>query len=325
MKMPRTLRVVSRDACYHVINRGNFRRFIFDTDGARQAFRKALGESCERFGWEVQAYCLMGNHFHLCLSTPRGNLSEGMRWLQGTFAARFNRFRSEQGRLFQGRFKSLLVEPGTHLLALVDYIHLNPVRAGLVEPERLTGYRWSSLFEFSKIRSRPGWLDASWMDYADALSDTRSGWNRYRAGLVQRDVSDPRESETFKRLMTRGWCIGSKSFKKACSFDLLRQPEVIRLEGDELREFNQMGWEDDLCRYLKILKIDPTELQTMRKSDRRKVAIAARLKNSTSVTNVWLSVNLHMGKPNAVSDYCGKYVRTVEANCPLARKLRTEQ
>ena len=125
--------------------------------------------------------------------------------------------------------------------------------------------------------------------------------------------------------MTRGWCIGSQSFKKACSIDLLGQPEVIRLEGDEFREFNQMGWEEDLRRYLKTLKIDPSELRSMRKSDRRKVAMAVRLKNTTSVTNVWLSENLHMGKPNAVSDYCGKYVRMVEASCPLAKKLKTER
>ena len=129
----------------------------------------------------------------------------------------------------------------SHLLALVDYIHPNPVRAGLVEAQQLSGYRWSSLFEFPRIRSRPGWLDASWTDYADGLSDTRSGWNHYRAALAQRGVSYPGESEALNRQMNRGWCIGSKSFKKACSFDLLRQPEVIRLEGDELREFNQMG------------------------------------------------------------------------------------
>jgi hypothetical protein len=100
---------------------------------------------------------------------------------------------------------------------------------------------------------------------------------------------------------------------------------VIRLEGDELREFNQMGWEEALRRSLKTLRINPTELRSMRKSDRRKVAIAARMKSTTSVTNGWLSENLHMGKPNAVSDYCGKYVRMLSENCPLAKKLRTER
>ena len=194
-----------------------------------------------------------------------------------------------------------------------------------MEAQQLSGYRWSSLFEFPRIRSRPGWLDASWMDDADGLSDTRSGWNRYRAALAQRDVSDPGESAALNRQMTRGWCIGSKSFKKACWFDLLRQPEVIRLEGDELREFNQMGWEEALRRSLKTRKIKPAELRSMRKSDRRKVAIAARMKNTTSVTNGWLSENLHIGKPNAVSDYCGKYVPMVEANGPLAEKLNTER
>jgi len=80
---------------------------------------------------------MMSNHFHLCLSTPLGNLSGGMGWLQGTYAKRFNGYRKVAGHLFQGRFKTLAVEPGTHLKNLVDYIHLNPVRAGLTPADSL--------------------------------------------------------------------------------------------------------------------------------------------------------------------------------------------
>ncbi len=80
----------------------------------------------------------MANRFHLCLRTPMGNLSVGMKWLQGTYATRFNRFQKETGHLFQGRFKSLLVEPGEHWLSLVDYIHLNPARAGMASIDSLS-------------------------------------------------------------------------------------------------------------------------------------------------------------------------------------------
>jgi putative transposase len=88
-----------------------------------------LFEACKRAGWELLAYSILSNHFHLCLGTPRGNLSEGMRWLQATFANRFNCYRNESGHLFKGRFKPLVVESGQPLLALVNYIDLNPLRA----------------------------------------------------------------------------------------------------------------------------------------------------------------------------------------------------
>ncbi len=124
-------RLESSDGLYHVINRGNYRADIFGTEGAKKSFVKTLGEACEKFDWELSAYCLMSNHYYLCLGTPLGNLSVGMRWLQATFAMRFNKYRKEHGHLFQGRFKSILVEPGQQRsMDLVDYIHLNPVGGG---------------------------------------------------------------------------------------------------------------------------------------------------------------------------------------------------
>ncbi len=114
--MARKRRLESSDGLYHVINRGNYRADIFETEGAKKSFVKALEEACGKFDWELSAYCLMSNHYHLCLGTPLGNLSVGMRWLQATFAMRFNKYRKERGHLFQGRFKSLLVEPGQHWL-----------------------------------------------------------------------------------------------------------------------------------------------------------------------------------------------------------------
>jgi len=102
-------RIESSDSIYHVINRGHTRSFIFESEGAKVGFERTLFEACERADWKLLAYCILSNHFHLCLGTPRGNLSEGMRWLQATFANRFNRYRKESGHLFQGRFKSLVV------------------------------------------------------------------------------------------------------------------------------------------------------------------------------------------------------------------------
>lgn len=322
--MPRKHRIVSSDGIYHVINRGNYRSFIFEGEGEKASFEECLFEACGRFSWEMQAYCIMSNHFHLCLATPAGNLSEGMRWLQATFAMRFNRFRKEKGHLFQGRFKSLIVEPGERLISLVNYIHLNPVRAGMVSIDGLRGYRWTSLALLPKIKARPQWLDSSWMDYSDALEDSRIGWNRYLKLLGMRASDDPSEIDRIEREMNRGWCIGSKPFKKAVSQDLLERDDAIHLEADALKAFNRNRWEAKLERSLELLDKTDSDIASSKKTEVWKVAIAAKLKRESSATNAWISEKLSMGSPNAVSDYCGKYVRKHESECSYAKKLRTE-
>jgi REP element-mobilizing transposase RayT len=116
--MPRKLRLQFPGAIYHVINRGNYRADVFETDGAKTSFLECLAEACGKSGWRVYAWCIMTNHYHLVLETTEPNLSEGMRWLQATFAARFNRYRKVNGHLFQGRFKAPLVEDGDPLAAV---------------------------------------------------------------------------------------------------------------------------------------------------------------------------------------------------------------
>ena len=130
--MARRLRIQFGGALYHVINRGNYRRAVFGTVGAARAFESTLTETCVRHGWRLHARGIMPNHYHLALETPEPNLVEGMHWLQSTFATRFNRFRNERGHLFQARHQSPLVEDAAALARVIDYIHLNPVRAGMV-------------------------------------------------------------------------------------------------------------------------------------------------------------------------------------------------
>jgi len=132
-------------ACYHVINRGNYRREIFAGKGAADSFQACLGEAAGKFGCRLHAFIILWNHFHLAVETPEPNLSDGMKWLQGTWVARFNRYHGVVGRPFQGRYKALHVEPGHTLAQVAHYIHLNPARARRGPVERLLEYRWSSL------------------------------------------------------------------------------------------------------------------------------------------------------------------------------------
>jgi len=315
-------RIESSDGLYHVINRGNYRQAVFETEGAKEAFERVLWEGCERYGWELLAYAIMSNHFHLCLATPRGNLSAGMQWLQGTFSKRFNGFRRESGRLFQGRFKSLIVEPEQHLVDLIRYIHLNPARAGLCPADAPGGYRWSSLHYFPKRRIRPESLKTWWMDYEGGLSDKPAGWRRYLQQLQRWVTEDPVESKRLEQRLCRGWCISSREFKAALAADLLGKPDTVQLERDELEAFNRDSWSGALKGCLARLELTGKDAARDPYSARWKLAIASKLRRETSVTNKWLAEHLVMGVPNSVSNLCGVYRRNEERRCPVARRLK---
>src|ERR1051325_5242333 len=160
--MPRKLRVQYPGAIYHVMNRGDRREDIFLDDTDRERFLHTLAETGEKTDWQVHAHCLMCNHFHLVVETPRANLVDGMQWFLGTYTTRFNRRHHYFGHLFSGRYKALVVDGSGngYLKTVCDYVHLNPVRAKLLKPdEPLKSYRWSSFPCYLKRPSqRPPWL-----------------------------------------------------------------------------------------------------------------------------------------------------------------------
>ena len=156
--MARPLRLEYPGAVYHVIARGNERRAVFREDTDRELYLERLELYQKRFGFRVYAYCLMTNHIHLAVETGKASLSRIMLGLQGSYTQAFNRRRGRVGHLFQGRYKSLVVQKDRYLLALVRYIHENPVLAGIVrEPP---DYRWSSDRWYRK-RGGPPWLDVN--------------------------------------------------------------------------------------------------------------------------------------------------------------------
>jgi REP element-mobilizing transposase RayT len=157
--MPRPLRIQYAGAIYHLMNRSDRREPIFLDDQDRRTFLRTLHEACEKTGWQVHAYCLMANHFHLVAETPQPNLVVGMKWLLGTYTGRFNRRHQYFGHVFSGGYKSLIIEgrPPGYLKAACDYVHLNPVRAGLAAPEEpLSAFPWSSYPLYLSRRQCPG-------------------------------------------------------------------------------------------------------------------------------------------------------------------------
>src|SRR5260221_7293781 len=160
--MARKLRVQYPGAIYHVMNRGDHRESIFRSNKDKELFLKTLSEACEKTDWQVHALCLLRNHFHLGVETPRANLVPGMKGLLGTYPMRFNPRHRLFGHLFSGRYKALPVDAsGTgYLKTVCDYVHLNPARAGLLSAKaRLSEFRWSSYPDYLKGRgTRPPWL-----------------------------------------------------------------------------------------------------------------------------------------------------------------------
>ena len=162
--MARALRIEYPGAAYHVMARGNRGQDIFADDKDRLCFLETLEEACEKTGWSIHAYVLMGNHYHLLVETPEGNLVSGMKWVQGTYTQRYNSRHQVLGHLFQGRYKAVVVEGQADYFQVVStYIHLNPARAGLIKVgrERLKRYRWSSYPSYlNRDGKRPQWLRA---------------------------------------------------------------------------------------------------------------------------------------------------------------------
>jgi putative transposase len=154
--MSRPPRTVFPDACYHITARGNNREDIFREDQDRGYFIKLLSQAGPRYQLRILAFCLMTNHYHLFLRTPEANLPPAMQWLNSTYAIRFNWRYQHCGHLFQGRYQSVMIQSHAHWLHLSKYLHLNPVRAGMVKDPG--DYSWSSFLDYTRTRPRFSWL-----------------------------------------------------------------------------------------------------------------------------------------------------------------------
>ena len=154
--MARPLRIEFPGAFYHITSRGDRRAAIFEDDEDRETFSGVLAEVVERYNWICHAFCLMTNHYHLVIETVEGNLSQGMRQLNGVYTQASNRRHNRSGHLFQGGFKGIPVDEDAYLLEPSRYVVLNPVRAGMVDsPDR---WPWSSYRAMTGRSPAPRWL-----------------------------------------------------------------------------------------------------------------------------------------------------------------------
>ena len=299
--MARKPRLEFEGAIDHVINRGNYRKDVFSDERAAGAFEKALFEVCEKCRWTVHAYVVMRNHFHLAVETPEANLVSGMAWLQGTFANRFNRVHGESGHVFQSRYKSILVEEGRPLLGLVNYIHLNPVRAGIKSLRDLESFLFSSYPKFFK-KTTPASLCRARFLGALEFPDSVRGMRKYAEYLETAEEKDATKYEELAKRYCSGWALASEEYRKEIKKLYAEIPEMAGWQGGDVRELREGKWESELEKHLNRARKTTRDVAGAAKSAPWKVRIARELKRATTATNSWIAKSLAMGHPSRVSN-----------------------
>jgi REP element-mobilizing transposase RayT len=274
------------------MNRGDRREPIFKDDADRRRFVETLGEACGKTGWQVHAYMLMPNHFHLVIETPQPNLVAGMKWFLGTYTGRFNRRHRLFGHLFSGCYESLIVDGsgGGCLKTVCDYVHLNPARAKLVAMEEpLRSFAWSSRPAYLRAPSRrPAWLRGDRLLGEWGIpKDSPAGRQQLERRLEDRRRAE--EGEEFKPIR-RGWCLGEEAFRQ----ELLARMGAEHY-GGKRAEAEAAKAERIIAEELRRRRWREAELKTRPKRDEAKVALAARLRAETTSTVGWIAQRLEMG------------------------------
>lgn len=325
--MPRHVRVEYPGAFYHVMARGDRGENIFLDDKDREQILQTLAQACAKTGWRIHAWVLMSNHYHWLVETPQPNLVEGMRWIQNTYTRRFNHRHKLWGHVFGGRYKAVLVESdleSDYFGNLWDYIHLNPVRGGLLEAGEggaLLEYRWSSLAQVYAVgpARRPAWSATERSFAAFGCKDNVTGRRELIERLEQRAVAEEaekcgwivRDGQSLNSTLRRGWYWGSPIFRKkllALTTKRLHQlGNRNRRTTDQWRDHAQQSATDLIRQGLKTLGLSEAQLRATKGSEPRKVSLAWAVARSTTLSQTWIADHLHMRSAANVSQQVRRF------------------
>ncbi len=234
--MSRPQRIQYENAFYHVMNRGRGRQIIFHSDEYYSAFIQTLKEAYERFDAIIHAYCLMGNHYHMLIETPRANLDRVMRHINGVYTQRYNRLKKTDGPLFRGRYKAILVEKDSYLLQLSRYIHRNPVDMKQPIVETLESYRWSSYPAYINRAKAEPWL------YREKTYEMLGNKQKYISYKNFVDLGTDDETRLFYDKGNTRSVIGNKSFKDV----LAKQKKKLKVNVDLAQLLSERPAIDDI-------------------------------------------------------------------------------
>jgi REP element-mobilizing transposase RayT/AraC-like DNA-binding protein len=311
--MPRKLRIEYPGAMYHVMSRGDRRERIFLDDVDRHDFIKTLAEACQKTGWQVHSYCLMPNHYHLVLETPEPNLVAGMAWLQSSYTIRLNHRHQLFGHVFSGRYKAQLVEGSGngYLRTACDYVHLNPVRAGMLPPqERLLSYPWSSFGAYlAAPEHRPSWVRVDRLLGEHGIQEDNSAGRGQFEQWMERRRGEETDPEALKALR-RGWCLGGERFRRELLLrmegrlgehhagELHRASAEAKAERIIAEELGRQGWQE-------------ADLLTRRRGDPVKLELAARLRRETTLSIKAIAARVGLGSSKAANRSLHNHMRGV--------------
>ena len=299
-----------------------WREDIFRDDGDREMMLATLAETVGKTGWQVHAWVWMSNHYHLLVETPEANLVKGMTWFQTTYTTRFNARHRLRGHLFGGRYKAVIVDGGEPLYfrTLLDYIHLNPVRAGIIKVskgEDLRDYRWSSWGGYVHPRKRQAWQKLSRAFRVWELEDSVAGRRLLRLRVERRMATEAAEKcgmaeaggQSLQSTLRRGWYYGPETFRewlleKAGELISKRSRSRKNYHGDEIRAHGEAEARTLLATGLAATGIKAGDLPELPKTDSRKVIIASQIRRTTAVSLAWIAQQLNMGTPSNVSHAC---------------------
>ena len=259
---------------------------------------------CQKTGWLIHAYVLMGNHYHLLVETPEGNLVAGMKWLQGMYTQRYNGRHKVFGHLFQGRYKAVIVDgqDANYLQFVSTYIHLNPARAGLIRigKDRLADYRWSSYPQYLS-RKCPRWISRDQVLGSLRLKPGElKGYEAYMEARIRElgTKAGRKELEEQWKVLRRGWYLGNEKFLARLGrwLEKATMGRKRHSQSGEAREFHdEAAAERLLAAGLRALGLSEVQLKRLTKGALEKVALAWWLRGRTTVSLTWVSERLKMG------------------------------
>ncbi len=333
--MARQPRIIYPGAYYHVLARGNQRQPIVRTDEDRSMFLSTLGEAVEKTHWQVLAFALMTNHYHLVICTPDPNLVEGMQWFQNTYTRRFSSRHRAWGHLFGGRYKAILVDPEDdrrqgaptqYLSALLDYVHLNPVRATLLTSDSdLLAYPWSSLARGYGCppKQRLPWLDVPAGLALSGLNDTAAHRKIFlhhleeRARLENRKtcgISSLSATQNLHSTLQRGWYWGRQTFGEALAKKLTKPRNRTYRSSSPVKKQERLSADAILSAGLAHFALQ--DQSWSRANHRPRAAIAWALARKTSIPQTWIADRLALRNAANVSQLIRRFERETHPHNP---------
>jgi putative transposase len=299
--MARPLRLSFENAVYHITARGNRRENIFYNDEDRKIFLEKINETCLKYSFVCFAYCLMDNHYHLFLKTPLPNISEGMHYLNTSYANWFKARHKIVGVLFQGRYKSLIVDENNYGVNLSAYIHLNPYRASIVKD--LREYIWSSYLNYVDGEKTPVRVDTS-LILEQFDNDLEMARRKYEAYVIENRMMENPLKESYK-----GIALGGNAFLQS----IKERVEKIgnKREVPEARALTSYTAEEIIQKVMADFSIKRGEIFNKKRGNFFRQMTLSLLKQFTSMSLKEIGDLFHMDYA-AVSQACKRYKEKIK-------------